>query len=282
MDSVGNATGTTLTDNTQLPNGQRFIYWVRGLKEGKEGSLSNYAIVTVENAAPVANNDTGYTLPANSTATFASVLANDTDVDSPADSLRVSLDAGPQHGALVLNPDGTFTYTPAPNFYGTDTFTYRANNGVFAQGDSSVAMSPDSNTATVTITVTPVKEPRVARVKPEKTDVWFTTSKSSTTKFDIKAEVLKNGQVVATGARTNTTLGFGTSFHRASYEEIAMWAGPIAYGEEDTLSVRVSIKLSHVHGAPSSAATKLYFNVPTPPGNSSHLHARRDSKEVKY
>ena len=182
----------------------------------------------------------------------------------------------------MLNPDGTFTYTPAPNFFGTDTFTYQANNGVFARGDSSVAMSPDSNTATVTITVTPVNEPRVARVKPEKTDVWFTTSKSSKTKFDIKAEVLKNGQVVATGTRTNTTLGFGTSFHRASYEEIAMWAGPIAYGEEDTLSVRVSIKLSHVEGAPSSAATKLYFNVPTPPGNSSHLHAKRDSKEVKY
>ena len=287
VDFVGNTPGTVQIDRAQLPNGQRFIYWVRGLNRGQnpdqltEGSLSNFAVVTAENAAPVANNDAGYTLPANSSATFASVLANDTDVDSAPTSLRATLVYGPRYGSLVLNPDGTFVYTPEPKFVGTDTFTYQANNGVFTQGGSSVPMSPNSNTATVTITVTPVKEPKVA-VKPEKTDVWFTTGKSSTTKFDIKAEVLKNGHVVATGARTNTTLGFGTTFDKATYEEIAMVAGSLTYGEEDTLSVRVSIKLSNVEGAPSSAATKLYYNVRTPPGNSSHLHAKRDSTDVKY
>ena len=52
---------------------------------------------------------------------------------------------GPAHGTLSLQPDGTFSYLPAANFSGTDTFTYRASDG-----------SAVSNVATVTLHVTPV------------------------------------------------------------------------------------------------------------------------------
>ena len=48
----------------------------------------------------------------------------------------------PQHGSVVVNPDGTFTYTPVAGFVGQDSFTYRITD---ANGDVS--------TATVTITV---------------------------------------------------------------------------------------------------------------------------------
>ena len=47
--------------------------------------------------------------------------------------------SGPAHGTLTLNADGSFTYTPAANYNGTDSFTYKANDG-----------SADSNAATVT------------------------------------------------------------------------------------------------------------------------------------
>jgi hypothetical protein len=33
------------------------------------------------------------------------------------------------HGVAVVNPDGSFTYTPAPDYLGTDTFTYRLSDG---------------------------------------------------------------------------------------------------------------------------------------------------------
>src|SRR5439155_9120707 len=33
------------------------------------------------------------------------------------------------HGTLTLNPDGSFTYAPAAEFHGTDSFTYMANDG---------------------------------------------------------------------------------------------------------------------------------------------------------
>src|SRR5204863_350204 len=54
-------------------------------------------------------------------------------------------------GALTLNPNGSFTFTPTLNFNGPATFTYKANDG-----------TADSNTATVTLTVTPVNDAPVA------------------------------------------------------------------------------------------------------------------------
>ncbi len=60
------------------------------------------------------------------------VLANDTDIDSAM--LTAILDNGPAHGVLTLNPDGSFVYTPALNYYGTDSFTYHASDGSLASG----------------------------------------------------------------------------------------------------------------------------------------------------
>jgi hypothetical protein len=72
------------------------------------------------------------------------VLANDTDTDS----LTAVLVSGPTHASSFgLNPNGSFNYTPNPNFYGLDTFTYKANDGAI-----------DGNTATVTITVIPISD----------------------------------------------------------------------------------------------------------------------------
>ena len=77
------------------------------------------------------------------------VLDGDTDVDG--DPLTAVLVAGPSHGTLTLNANGSFTYTPNANYNGTDSFTYRANDG-----------SAHSNVATVTITVNAVNDAPVA------------------------------------------------------------------------------------------------------------------------
>src|SRR5205085_11305343 len=77
------------------------------------------------------------------------VLANDTDVDG--DALTAALVTTTTHGTLSLNANGGFTYTPVLNYNGPDSFTYKANDGVF-----------DSNVATVDITVNAVNDPPVA------------------------------------------------------------------------------------------------------------------------
>jgi Ca2+-binding RTX toxin-like protein len=55
------------------------------------------------------------------------VLGNDTDVE--AGPLTAVLVSGPARGTLTLAADGSFVYVPAPNFVGTDTFVYRADDG---------------------------------------------------------------------------------------------------------------------------------------------------------
>jgi VCBS repeat-containing protein len=83
------------------------------------------------------------------TAAAPGVLGNDADPDG--DPLTAVLVTGPSHGSLTLNANGSFSYTPAADFAGSDAFSYRASDGTLT-----------SNVATVTITVTPVNDaPRV-------------------------------------------------------------------------------------------------------------------------
>ena len=73
------------------------------------------------------------------------VLGDDSDPDD--DPLSAVLVSGPSHGTLTLNGNGSFRYTPAGNFTGSDSFSYRANDGTLT-----------SNPATVTISVTAVND----------------------------------------------------------------------------------------------------------------------------
>lgn len=68
------------------------------------------------------------------------VLGNDTDPN--VDALTAIKVTDPSHGSLTLNPDGSFSYDPTDDYVGDDSFTYKANDGVF-----------DSNVATVTLHV---------------------------------------------------------------------------------------------------------------------------------
>src|SRR5262249_49998485 len=61
-------------------------------------------------------------------ATAPAPLANDTDADG--DALSATLVAGPGHGVLVLQADGSFAYKPDAGFLGADSFTYRPGDGV--------------------------------------------------------------------------------------------------------------------------------------------------------
>lgn len=73
------------------------------------------------------------------------VLANDTDPE--LDPLTASLASGPANGTLNLRSDGSFDYTPKPDFFGDDPFTYQVRD-------------PSNNTAigTVMIHVAPVND----------------------------------------------------------------------------------------------------------------------------
>src|SRR5438093_5429651 len=58
------------------------------------------------------------------------------DLTSTARRASAKLIAGPTHGALTLNPNGSFTYTPAANYSGADSFSRSEERRVGKEGRS--------------------------------------------------------------------------------------------------------------------------------------------------
>ncbi|EIU6832456.1 tandem-95 repeat protein, partial [Vibrio parahaemolyticus] len=101
--------------------------------------------------APVVDIEADSTNVVEDTPTIINVLGNDT---FEGKDKVVSLDAenGPKNGTVIVNNDGTVTYTPDDNYVGKDTFTYVVTSGGV------------SESTTVTVNVTPVND------KPESED----------------------------------------------------------------------------------------------------------------
>jgi len=147
---LGDDGSFTYTPEDDYSGTDSFTYVLaNGILDSNEATVT--LIVTPINDPPAAAGD-AYSIGEDGILTIDAangVLANDTDVED--DTLTAILVTGPQHGTLALNAAGSFTYTPAANYSGTDSFSYKANDG-----------SADSNTATVTITVNSVNDVPVA------------------------------------------------------------------------------------------------------------------------
>ena len=102
--------------------------------------------VTSSNHAPVAHNQA--VSEAEEEPITIQVTASDADAD---DNLEFVLVTPPAHGQFVGGFGESVEYQPNQNFHGTDTFTFKVNDGTV-----------DSNVATVTITITPINDRPVA------------------------------------------------------------------------------------------------------------------------
>jgi large repetitive protein len=97
--------------------------------------ITTMLVITALNPAPAAGNDLASTRV--DQPVVIGVLANDSDPDG--DTITVTSATDPSHGTVIINPNGTITFTPDAGFTGIDTFTYTLT---------------DANGASVTATVT--------------------------------------------------------------------------------------------------------------------------------
>ncbi|HHC6692481.1 TPA: tandem-95 repeat protein [Vibrio parahaemolyticus] len=138
------------------------------------------------------------------TPTIIKVLGNDTFED---DGKVVSLDAenGPKNGTVIVNNDGTVTYTPDDNYVGKDTFTYVVTSGGVSESTTvEVNVTPvnDAPVAKDDIATTQEDTPVTIDVLPNDTDVdgdKLSIESASVPKEQGTAEVV-NGKLVFTPA----------------------------------------------------------------------------------
>jgi hypothetical protein len=169
--------------------------------------------------------------------------------DPDSDPLTYSTIAGPSHGSLN-GTEPNLTYTPSPNFYGSDSFTFKVNDG-----------TADSALATVSITVSPVNDPPVAN------------DDTAATREDTPAvtiDVLANDTDIDNDTLTVTAVSQGTNGSvtinpdsTMSYSPHANFHGSDVFtytisddkGLTDTANVNVTVKA--VNDAPRFTSTPL-------------------------
>jgi VCBS repeat-containing protein len=134
-------------------SGDSFTYKANdGAKDSNAASVS--IVINPTNDPPMARDDDAAT--DEDVPVIIDVLTNDSDPDG--DTLSVDWVSQPANGT-ASNNGSDVTYTPGPDFYGTDTFTYTASDG---NGGTATAM--------VTVFVATVNDPPLAQDDSDATD----------------------------------------------------------------------------------------------------------------
>ena len=138
----------TYVPNAAFNGAQSFSYTV---SDGHGGNDSAAVTITVvaQPDAPVAADDAYVTTAGSPVVRVApGLLANDGDEDGDSLTARTTPDAEPANGTVAIAADGSFTYTPDVAFTGTDTFTYRIDDGTGLSDDGVVTVTVGASSTT--------------------------------------------------------------------------------------------------------------------------------------
>jgi hypothetical protein len=249
--AVGTAAGTTPLGQATIENGHvRFVpdankkgtAWLNYTASDPSGlSASNLVIVTIRSVpdAPVANPDVASTNE--EAAVTTAVLANDTDGDGEA--LTLAAVGQGTHGSVTIDGAQRAVYTPAVDFFGTDTFTY-------------TAADPTGRTATGTVTVTVTN---LAEAPDARDDAASTDEDTAVTIAALANDVDADGDTLTITTATQGAHG-GVTFAAGSltYTPAANYHGADSFtytvddgtGRTDTANVNVTV--GDVNDAPEA------------------------------
>jgi VCBS repeat-containing protein len=220
------------------------------ISDGKGGTDTATVTITVTavNKPPDAIND-AYTVAEDSVLSVtstSSVLKN--DVDPNGDPLTVTSKTAPAHGTLTMDSAGQFTYTPTANFNGTDSFNYTVSDG-----------KGGTDTATVTLTVTPVND------APDAINDGYTVAEDSVLTVSLTNSVLKNDvdpdsdpltvtstTAPAHGTLTMSSTGQFTYTPSANYNGTDSFTYTISDGKGGTDTATVNLTVTPVNDAPDA------------------------------
>ena len=171
------ATGVSHVTN---PDGSRtYLVDLSGIASGTAVNLSfdligfaqNSSRVTLRDVRLVGNAETRDDSISTSEDTLVEIAALANDIVAAQAGFVPVVVTNAAHGQVVVNANGTFSYTPANDYFGADSFTYQLSNGAV-----------NSNTSTVSINVTAVNDAPIAA------DVNVTTAEDTSLRLDLVAQ----------------------------------------------------------------------------------------------
>ncbi|WP_443943537.1 Calx-beta domain-containing protein [Pedobacter sp. AW1-32] len=245
---VMNANGTfTYSPNANYNGTDLFTVTVSDGKGGNTTVTVNITITPV-NDAPTATAP-AVTTPEN-TPVNGVISANDVD----GDPLSFTVTTAPAHGTVVLNADGTFTYVPATNYNGTDSFVVTVSDG-----------KGGTTTVTVNITVTSVNEAPVASATPI-TTTSNTPANGTITATDADGDPLTFtvGTQPANGTAVLNADGTFTYTPATDFVGSDSFTVIVSDGQGGTVTVTVNVTVTQGNRAPVVTAPAISTNVNTP------------------
>jgi hypothetical protein len=222
--------------------GNTVVFYIDGVLADQTGTWNsgsnvslNLTAAAATNHAPVADAQSIST--AEDTAKAITLTGSDAD----GDSLTYSVVAGPAHGTLSGSAPA-LTYTPAANYNGSDSFTFKVNDGTV-----------DSTIATVSITVTAVNNAPIitegastnVSMSPDGSPRPFSLSLHA---MDVDGDILTwrintpaaHGTASASGTGTSKAISYNPELHYIGFDSFVVQVSD-GNGGADTITVNVTI-----------------------------------------
>jgi outer membrane protein OmpA-like peptidoglycan-associated protein len=237
------ATNVSFTPAASFVGPTSFTYTI---SDGNGGFDTATVTVNVSNTndPPTANDDT-FTVAEDSGFTPLDVLANDTSAPDVDETLTVTAVTQPANGTVTL-VGGVVSFSPAAHFFGTTSFTYTLSDNNLG-----------TDTATVTVTVTPVNDPPTAV-----DDSFMVGEDSAATVFNVLAndsttpedtETLTITAVTQPANGTVTFTGVNVSFTPdANFAGTTTFTYTISDGNGGTATATVTVTVTPVNDPPDA------------------------------
>jgi VCBS repeat-containing protein len=246
---TGGGTGLTYEPNANYFGPDTFTYTISDGHGGTDTATVNVTIINDNADAPDAVNDDA-TVSEDSGANTLDVLFNDDDVDG--NTVTIITVTNGNHGTVNITNGGTdLTYTPDPDFYGTDTFTYTIDDGTGL-----------NDTATVTVSVININD------DPQSNDDSIVVDEDSgATQIDVlandgfapdPAETLKVTAATQGAHGTVAILSSGAAVTYApdpDFNGFDSFTYTISDGNGGTSTATVSVTVNNVNDPPTISGT---------------------------
>ena len=177
-----------------------------------------------------------------------------TDADSN-DTFTFSMVAQPQHGTLSLDSNGTFSYTPNPNFNGRDSFSYRVNDGT----TDSVEQSVDIEVTAVNDAIVPTFTRLIAQEDSN------TTATLTATNVDNNSSILTFSIVVMPQHGTISLDSNGSFIYtpNPNFSGSDSFAYKVSDGVDDSVEQNVTITVININDKAVATPTTLTLQEDT-------------------